>query len=75
MRLKKHVVDLSLDNEMLQEVVRKKLLGPVTAVSWWIFYTAGFFKTALQNGSWNSSISILLIITALNVFLFLCIDC
>ena len=35
-KLKRLVADLSLDKTMLQDVLRKKWLGPRCAVTWWL---------------------------------------
>jgi putative transposase len=55
-KLRKLVADLSLDKEMLQDVIRRKLLGLVANASWWRRHVvSGTCRSGGPAGFWSST--------------------
>ena len=53
-RLRKLVADLSLDREMLQDVIRRKLWGLVASASWWTGVgVTGTCRSGGRAGCWR----------------------
>lgn len=53
-KLRKLVADLSLDKEMLQDVIRRKLWGLFANASWWMgFAVTGVCRSAGPAGFWS----------------------